>query len=310
MDMRMFISLCASAVVFATPILYACIGEIFSQRSGIMNLGLEGIMLMGAVTGYITGIKTGSLTLSVLVALAVGAALGLIYAFLTVTLQANQVVSGLAMMTFGTGLSGFIGKSVSSLASTTKFTKFDIPLLSKIPILGDIFFKQDILIYALYILVVVSIIFIYKTRPGLKLRALGENPGSLDAGGVNIFTLRYAYVIFGCALVSLGGAYLTLAYTPFWTDGMTAGKGWIAAALVIFASWNPAIAAIGALLFGGIGVLGNFLQLQYPNIPTSFVGMLPYLCTIIVLIFSTGSFRKKHNNTPAALCIPYDRESR
>ena len=306
----LIIAVLSSAIISATPILSACIGEIFSQRAGVMNLGLEGIMLMGAVTGYLTCVGTKSLALSVLVALIVGAAFGFIYALLTVTLQANQVVSGLAMMTFGTGLSGFIGKAVAHAASSVKFNKIEIPGLSKIPFIGDIFFKHDLLVYILFLLVPITWFYIYKTRAGLKLRALGENPGALDADGVNVYRLRYIYIMLGCALVALGGAYLTLAYTPFWTEGMTAGKGWIASALVIFASWNPLMAALGALLFGGINVIGNYVQLYYPEIPTHFIAMLPYVCTIVVLIFSTGNFRKKHSSSPAALTIPYDRESR
>ncbi len=306
----MTITILASIIIGAAPILYACIGEIFSQRAGIMNLGLEGIMLIGAVVGYYTGYKTGSMVVAVLVVLLVGAVVGIAYAFLTVTLKANQVVTGLALVTFGTGMSGFVGKSVVSVASRYHIHTMAIPLLSKIPIIGPVLFDQDPLVYILYFLAPLATVFMMKTKPGMVLRALGENPGALDADGYNVVRLRYIYVTFGCILSAVGGAYLTLVSTPFWNDEMTSGKGWIAAALVIFSMWNPMIAIGGALLFSGVNVLTNYIPLFLPDIPTYFLKMLPYICTVIVLILSTGSFRGKHTAQPAMLGIPYDREER
>lgn len=306
----MFISILTSVIVGAAPILFACIGEIFSQRAGIMNLGLEGIMLIGAVVGYYTGYKTGSMLAAILAVVIVGALVGLGYAFLTVTLKANQVVAGLALVTFGTGMSGFVGKSVVSVASQYRLHSIAIPLLSEIPVIGPVFFEQDILVYMLYFLAPLATIFMMKTKPGMVLRSLGENPGALDADGYNVIGLRYAYVVFGCILTAVGGAYITLASTPFWNDEMTSGKGWIASALVIFSMWNPIIAIGGSLLFSGVNVLTNYIPLFLPGIPTYFLKMLPYACTIIVLIISTGSFRNKHTAQPAMLCIPYDREER
>lgn len=304
------VSILSSIIMGMAPLLYASVGEIFSQRAGVLNLGLEGIMLMGAVTGYYVGYKSGSMGLAILAVIAVGIAIGALYAFLTVTLKANQVVCGLAMVTFGTGLSGFVGKSIIGIASKYKLQAIAIPLLSKIPVIGPVFFNQDILVYALYILVPLATVFMMKTKPGVVLRSLGENPAALDADGYNVSGLRYMYVILGCTLTAIGGAYFTLVSTPFWNDEMTSGRGWIAAALVIFSMWNPVVAILGALLFSGISVLTNYIPLFLPNVPTYFLSMLPYVCTIVVLIFSTGSFRKKHTSSPAALGVPFDREER
>ncbi|MEG1547696.1 MAG: ABC transporter permease [Clostridia bacterium] len=308
--MNMLISIISAAITSSGAIMYASIGEVISERSGVINLGLEGIMLMGAVTGYIAVVKTGSLLLGVLAALGVGALLGLFYALVTITLRANQIVCGLAMVILGTGMSGFIGKDYAGIVSGISFSKIPLPLLSKIPVLGPALFNQDILIYCLYILVPLAMVFLYKTRPGLKLRALGENPAALDVAGINVFLLRYVYVIIGSAIVSLGGAYVTLAYTPSWYDQITAGAGWIAAALVIFSSWNPIYAFLGAILFGSVSAIGLRLQLIGVNIPSFFISMLPYICTVVVLIISTGSFRAKRPSAPAVLGKFYDREER
>lgn len=303
-------SICAAAIVYAVSILYAAIGETFSQRAGIMNLGVEGIMLMGAVSGFLTVYSTNNLVLALLAVILVGALLGLVFAFLTITLRADQTVCGMAFLIFGSGLSGFIGKNVTGIASAVKFEKIDIPLLSKIPVIGDIFFKQDLLVYLIYLIVPLSIFYIYRTRPGMILRALGENPAAVDAAGINVFALRYAYVIFGCAMTAISGACISLSYTNFWNEGMTGGKGWIAFSLVAFSGWNPAGAALGALLFGAISILGINMQIYLPGIPSQFYGMLPYVATVVALILTTGNFRRKHTEEPAALCQKYDREDR
>jgi simple sugar transport system permease protein len=304
------ISICTASIVYACSILYAAIGEIFSERAGVMNLGVEGIMLMGAVSGFMTVFYTKNLVLAILVVIIVGVLLGLAYAFLTVTLHADQTVCGMAFLIFGSGLSGFIGKNLTGIASAVKFQKISIPLLSQIPVIGDIFFKQDILLYCMYLIIPASMIYIYKTRPGMILRSLGENPAALDTTGINIFALRYAYVMFGCAMMAISGSIISLSYTNFWNEGMTGGKGWIAFSLVAFSGWNPAKAALGALIFGGISIIGMNMQIYLPGIPSQFYGMLPYGATIVALIITTGSFRKKHTEEPAALCQPYDRENR
>lgn len=308
--MIFIISICTASIVYAVSILYAAIGEIFSERAGVMNLGTEGIMLMGAVSGFMTALYTKNIILALLVVIIVGSALGIVYAFLTVTLQADQTVCGMAFLTFGSGLSGFIGKNVTGIASEVKFEKISIPFLSEIPVLGDILFKQDILVYSMYFIIPLSMFYIFKTRPGMKLRALGENPAALDATGTNVFALRYAYVIFGCAMVAVSGACISLSYTNFWNEGMTGGKGWIAFSLVAFSRWNPAKAALGAILFGAISIVGINLQIYLPGVPSQFYSMLPYIATIIALIITTGNFRKTHTEEPEALCQPYDRENR
>lgn len=308
--MTLLVQILAATLSTCPPILYASLGEIFSERAGILNLGLEGIMLVGAVAGFIAGLNSESLTVAILVAMAAGAAVGLVYAFLTVTLQSNQTVAGLALVTVGGGLSGVLGRDVSGVAATVSFSNIAIPGLSQIPFIGPILFNQNAMVYALYFLVPLAHIYIFKTRPGLKLRALGENPSALDAAGSRVYVMRYLYIILGCSITALGGAYITLAYTPTWMIGITAGKGWIAAALVIFASWKPFNAALGALLFGGIEVLGTRMQTIGIPISSYFINMLPYLLTVIVLILSTGNFRKTKSPVPAALGQAYDRESR
>ena len=308
--MTLLISLLSGALVYAVSVMYAGIGETFSERAGVMNLGVEGVMLMGAVSGYITAVHTQNLPLSFLVVLLTGAVLGLLFAFLTVTLQSDQTVCGMAMLIFGTGLSGFLGKDVAGVAANLKFEIIKIPGLSRIPILGKVLFEQNLLVYAMYIIVPLSVFYIYRTRYGLKLRALGENPAVLDAAGDNVFAMRYGYVVFGSMMMAVSGACVSLANTNFWASGMTAGKGWIAFALVAFSSWNPLMLTCGALLFGFISCLGSNLQIYLPQIPTEVFSMLPYIATIVVFILSTGNFRKKHTAEPASLMKPYDRESR
>lgn len=303
-------SILFSALRVAAPMAYATVGEIFTERSGVRNLGLEGVMLMGGVIGFSTAIHTKSLFLAVLAVLGIGILIGLFYAVLTVTFQANQTVCGLALVTFGGGLSGFIGKTLTEFYNVPFFGPLPIPGLSEIPLLGAAFFRHDPMIYFLYLLVPVAYIYIYKTRPGMMLCALGENPSALDVMGKNIFLMRYLYTIFGCMIVGLGGAYITLAYTPIWQEGMMAGKGWISVALVIFSAWNPVRAILGALLFAGIEVLGFRLQSYGVGVPYFFLNMLPYICTIVVLVVSTGSFQTKRASAPAALGKYYEREAR
>jgi ABC-type uncharacterized transport system permease subunit len=305
--MSELISILSSTIASSAGVAFAAVGEVINERAGVLNLGLEGIMLMGASTAYVTLCVSGNLFYASLVALGVGAALGLIYAFLTVTLRANQTVCGLAMVIFGSGMAALLGEDYAGVGTNLYFTKVAIPGLSQIPIIGPVLFNHTLPIYFLFGLVVVITVYLYKTRPGLKLQALGENPGALDAVGNNVFLSRYIYLMVGCSIVAYGGAYITLAYTPSWYEGITSGQGWIAAALVKFASWNPTIAALGALLFGGISVLGLRLQAMDVNVSTFFISMLPYFCTAFVLIFTSG---KKRSAAPASLTINYDREAR
>ena len=239
MNETLLISILAASITAGTPILFAALGELISERAGVTNLGVDGMMLVGACAGFIAAQQTGSLLSGVGMALLAGSLMALIHAFLTVTLRANQVVSGLALTLFGTGLSGYLGLDYVGQQATVVFSKLAVPGLSEIPVLGPVLFRQDLLVYCSYILVAAVAFYLYRTRAGLFMRALGENPAAVDAVGVNVFGLRYLYVIMGGALAGLGGAYLSLAYAPCWLENMTAGRGWIAVALVIFALWDP-----------------------------------------------------------------------
>ncbi|RYD02027.1 hypothetical protein N752_26610 [Desulforamulus aquiferis] len=241
----------ATAITAGTPILFAALGEILTERSGILNLGVEGMMLVGAVSGFAFAISFGNPWIGVLGAMLAGGLMALIHAFLTVTMQANQVVTGLALTLFGTGLSGFLGKPFIGIPLENSFKPVSLGILGDIPYLGPIFFQQDPLVYLSYILVPVLWLLIYKTRAGLNLRAVGENPASADSLGVSVYRVRYIYVVMGGMLAGLGGAYLSIAYAPTWLEHMTAGRGWIAVALVIFATWNPVRLCLVAIFSGG-----------------------------------------------------------
>ena len=317
MDIALIVSILAVAIQAGTSLVYASVGEIFTERSGILNLGVEGIMIMGAVTAFAAGYHTGSLAIALAVAVLVGGALALIHAFLTVSLRADQVVSGLALTIFGTGLASFLGQRLGPNGGPLvgligpRFRPTPIPVLSDIPIIGNALFNQDVLVYAMYILVPVAAFYIFRTRPGLHLRAVGENPGTADALGIGVYRSRYLYTVFGGMLIALGGAHLSLAYTPGWTEGLTGGRGWIAIALVIFALWNPYRALLGALLFGGVNAIQFRLQAAGTTIPAPFLNMLPYIFTIFVLtIVTIYESVSKRIGAPAALGLPYVRGER
>lgn len=303
----------AAAVVAGTPLLFATVGEILTEKVGNLNLGVEGMMLMGAVIGFAVGLSSGNPILAMLAALMAGAAGALIYAVLTISLRANQVVAGLTLTIFGTGFSGFVGqKLVGEIAPDSVkafFHPWPIPGLSKIPLLGTAFFNHDVFVYLGYLVVILAGIYLYKTRWGLNLRAVGENPGAADAASVHVGLYKYIHVLLGGALCGLGGAYLSLVYVPAWQDNVTAGRGWIAVALVIFASWNPYKSVIGSYLFGGLDIIG--FRIQGTNFPISqyFIDMLPYAATIIILLMI--SMRKsKENAPPKGLGNSYFREER
>jgi len=315
--MDLMTSILSIAIVAGVSLVYATIGEIFTERAGILNLGVEGMMIMGAVTAFAAALHSGSAWVGVLMALLVGGGMASIHAFLTISLRADQVVSGLALTLFGTGLSSFLGQRLGPDGTPLvgligpRFRSVSVPVLSDVPVIGPIFFNQDLLVYVMYLFVPLSWYFLYKTRPGLHLRAIGESPQTADALGVNVFKLRYYYTIFGGMMAGLGGAHLSLAYTPGWTEHLTGGRGWIAIALVIFATWNPARAVVGALLFGGVNAIQFRLQATGTTIPSSLLNMLPYILTVAVLVAITWfeSFRKRVG-PPAALGLPYMREER
>lgn len=303
----------SATIAMGTVLLLACIGEILTEKSGILNLGLEGMMIMGAVFAFIVVQNTGNLTLAVMASIAAGAFMGLIHAFITVTLKASQVVSGLSLTILGVGLANFLGESYVGAVRVASMGPLPIPGLCEIPIIGEALFNQPILVYVSYIVVPIAWILIYRTRAGLKLRAVGENPSAADSLGINVFATRYIYTLIGGALTGLAGAYLSLSFNNGWMDTITGGQGWIAVALVIFATWNPLKGMLGSYLFGFILILGLRLQAFGIEIPTFFFSMLPYIFTIVVLIFATGNFRKSSKvklYEPGALGTPYDREAR
>jgi len=310
MSFDLIVAILAAAITTGTPILYVAIGEIIAERSGVQNLGLEGMMLVGAVTGYMVGFTTESLLLGILMAAVGGAVLALIHCYVTITLKANQVVSGLALTIFGTGLSGYLGKPYVGIPSPVQFKPIAIPLLADIPVLGRVFFNHNLLVYFSYLLVFLLWFYVFRTNMGLNLRATGENPGAADSLGVNVFRLRYLYTMFGGMLAGVGGAYLSLASAPSWVENMSGGRGWIAIALVIFAVWNPARAVLGAYLFGGVEALGYRLQAIGVSVSPFILNMMPYLLTILVLILVTISSAHKHIGEPEALGKAYDREER
>lgn len=302
-----------AAVISGTPLLFATLGELITEKAGNLNLGVEGMMLMGAVMGFSVGLWSGNPILAIAGAIGAGAFGALIYAILCVTLRANQVVTGLALTIFGGGFASFVGKNlvgkVTPEAIKTFFHPIDIPILSNIPFLGEILFKHDVFVYFGYFSIIVASIYLYKTRMGLNLRAVSENAGAADASGINVNLYKYVHIVIGGALCGLGGAYLSLVTIPVWQDGVTGGRGWIAVALVIFASWNPTKAMLGAFLFGGLDILGFRLQSQGIPVSQYLIDMLPYIATVVVLILSTKN-NKKEDRPPGDLGVPYYREER
>ncbi len=303
----------AAAIVAGTPLLFATLGEILIERAGNLNLGVEGMMLMGAVMGFWVGLKTGNVAAALLGAMAAGAFAGLIFAFLTISLRANQVVTGLALATFGSGFSTLVGNTLvgqtAPEAIKSFFKPYSIPILGDIPVIGPIFFRQDAFVYLGFILAVVIGVYLYKTSKGLNLRSIGENPSCADAASINITLYKYVHILIGGALCGLGGAYLSLVYIPSWQENVVAGRGWIAIALVIFAAWNPYKAILGAVLFGGLDIIGFRLQGAGIHVSQYLVDMLPYLVTIAILVMVSMK-KSKRNAPPKNLGTPYFREER
>ncbi len=314
MNDLLIVSILAAAIRSGTPVLFATMGEIFTEKSGNLNLGLEGMILTGAVTGFAVTYHTESLLLGILAGVLAGGILSLIHAFLTVTLRANQVVSGLALTIFGTGLSGLFGKSLVGRDITNYIKPFEVNALHNIPVIGainKIFLEQDILVYFSYLLIPAAWYYIYRTRAGLELRSVGENPRTADSLGIKVSLIRYFYIFVGGMFCGLAGVYLSLAYTPLWVEGMSGGRGWIAIALVIFATWNPFKAALGAYLFGGVEALQLRIQAAgLASIPVPLLKMLPYIFTILVLLIASRGTAKKRIGAPAALGLSYVREER
>ena len=304
----------AAAVVAGTPLLFATLGELLTEKVGNLNLGVEGMMLMGSVIGFMAGLSTGNPILAMVAAAIAGAFGALIYAFLTISLRANQVVCGLTLTIFGTGFSSMLGTKLIGEVTPDRIKAFfvpkPVPLLSNIPFIGDIFFKQDVFVYFGYVMTAFLFVYLYKTAKGLNTMAVGENPAAADAASINVNAYKYVNTLIGGALCGLGGAYLSLVYVPAWQENVTAGRGWIAVALVIFATWRPHRALIGAYLFGGLDILGFRLQ-GLPNFAVSqyLIDLLPYVVTIIILVIVSMKKSSK-NSPPAGLSNPYFREER
>lgn len=296
----------AAAVRAGTPVLFATLGEIFAERAGILNLGVEGMMLTGALAGFMTTVRTGNPWLGAVAGAAAGGLLSLIHAFLCITLRANQVASGLALTIFGTGLSASLGRAFIGIPAPG-FHATPLAGLSQLPFLGPVFFQQDPLVYLSYFVVPVAWFILYRTRWGLHIRAVGEHPEAADAMGVDVARVRYLSVAVGGVLAGLGGTFLSTAYTGMWIENMTAGRGWIAVALVIFATWDPLRAVLGAYLFGGVNALQLHLQAVGTRLPVYLLLMAPYVFTIIVLTLATQETARKRMGAPVALSVPYRR---
>lgn len=292
-----------------TPILFATLGAIINERAGIINLGIEGLMLIGALSGFAATFMTGSLLLGVLAAFAVAFIAGSIHALICVQLRGNQIVSGLALTMFGIGITALFGRGVVG-QTIDGFERHAVPLLSQLPLVGKAFFNQDWLIYFSFLLVCMIWFFFYHTRWGLNLRTVGENPAAADACGIPVNLYRFLAVACGSGFVGIGGAYLSLAYTPMWIENMTAGRGWIAVALVIFASWSSFRALFGAYLFGGVTAMQLRFQAMGTTVSAHILQMLPYIFTIAVLVISTLRLQKGASQQPENLGLPYDREDR
>ncbi len=287
-----------------TPLVFAALGELVTEKSGVLNLGVEGMMLVGAVVSFIVAATTKSPWLGVLAGMAAGAMLSLIFAVVTLTLQANQVASGLALSLFGVGLSAFIGLDYVSVV-IEPIKPLTIPMLSDIPVLGALLFGHNPLVYFSLALFGAIQWFLFRTRAGLVVRAVGESPQSAHAIGYPVVRIRYLAVMFGGACAGVGGAYLALAYNPSWTEGMTAGRGWIALALVVFATWKPWRVLAGAYLFGGVTLAQFQAQGLGIDIPAQYLSMLPYVATIVVLAIISRDAVTIRLNAPASLGRPF-----
>lgn len=307
MDTNTFILILVATVAAAVPLIFAALGELVVEKSGVLNLGVEGMMIVGALFAFIVAAETGQLWLAAIVGALAGAGMALIFGFITLSLMANQVATGLALTIFGVGLSAFIGQGYTSVA-LDGVKALNIPVLSALPVVGKLLFSYNILVYLALAAFIAVAWFLYKTRAGLILRAVGESPSSAHALGYQVIRIRYLAVLFGGAMAGLGGAYLSLAYTPLWAEGMTAGRGWIALALVVFATWRPGRVLIGALLFGGVTIAQFHVQGLGVEIPSQFLSMLPYLATIIVLVLISRDAGVIRLNAPASLGQPWHNE--
>lgn len=299
----LLIPLLAAAVQSGTPVLYATLGEIFTERSGVLNLGVEGIMMVGALAAFLGARLTGDPSLGLICGGLAGAALAAVHGLVCIGFSGNQVVSGLALTILGTGLANYLGAPMVG-REAPGFSPLPLPLLGDLPFFGPVFFRHDAMVYLSYFIPPLMLAFFRYTRWGMALKAVGEHPAAADAAGLNVAGFRWAGILVGGFLAGVGGSYLSLAYTHLWTTGLTAGRGWIAVALVIFAFWSPGRAVAGAYLFGGVMAFQFRLQAGGTHIPSSLLLMLPYALTVIVLVLA--SWRGRGDQAPGFLGVNPD----
>ena len=297
---NILVSTALTIITAATPLAFAALGELIVEKSGVLNLGVEGMMVVGAVMAFVTGVTTGSATLAILVGALSGAMVAGLFGFLVLILLSNQVATGLALTIFGLGLSALVGHGFVGMPFAGIPT-LHIPILTDIPVIGPILFGQDAMVYMSVAATIGISWFLKRTRAGLVLRAVGENHNAAHAIGYSVIQVRFLAILFGGGMAGLGGAYLSLVYTPLWVENMTAGRGWIAIALVVFAAWRPRRAFFGAYLFGGITIIQLHIQGIGWAIPSQLLSMLPYLVTIIVLVVISRNTMRYKVSAPASL---------
>lgn len=293
--------LLSSSVIAAVPLMYAGLGELVAEKSGVMNLGLEGMMLMGAVSGYAVAAISGHPWLGIAVAIVVGVIMSLLFGILAISLRANQVAAGLALTIFGTGLSAFLGRPYTSATLSATIAPWPIPGLSQLPVVGPALFSLTPLAYLAFLIFPLLGWFLYRSKAGLKLRAVGESPEVAHALGFPVTRIRYAAVLFGGGMAGLGGAYYSVVYLRLWQEQITAGRGWIALALVVFATWRPGRLMVGALLFGAVTAWQFYAQAINVPVPTQFLASLPYIATVVVLVVISRNKQTIRLNAPASL---------
>ena len=319
MNSNILVIIIASAIFYGTPLFFAALGGIFTERSGVLNLGVEGTMLLGGVSGawasqHVGGSAWFTILMAIIIGMIAGGFTSALLAFLCVTLKTNQTVAGLAITIFaGTvGLSSYFANiwGVSKNPVPRQIRRLDVFGLADTPIVGPIIFNQTILTYVSWVLVVLATVYLFRTRIGLQLRAVGESPQTADAMGINVVKYRYVHTLLGGALAGIGGVFYSLAIVPTWVDGMTKGAGWIAIALVIFGFWRPSLTLLGAYLFGALQSLGSTLKARGVNISGDILDALPFVMTIVVLVLVSSRFAHRKLGAPAALGVPYEREER
>ena len=319
MNSNLLIIIISSAIFYGTPLFFAARGGIFTERSGVLNLGVEGTMLLGGVSGawasqHVGGSAWFTVLMSIVIGMIAGGITSALLAFLCVTLKTNQTVAGLAITIFAgaVGLSSYFANiwGVAENPVPRQIRRLDVFGLADTPIVGPIIFNQTILTYVSWVLAVLSTVYLFRTRIGLQLRAVGESPQTADAMGISVVKYRYVHTILGGALAGIGGVFYSLAIVPTWVDGMTKGAGWIAIALVIFGFWRPSLTLLGAYLFGALQSLGSTLKARGVNISGDILDALPFVMTIVVLVLVSSRFAHRKLGAPAALGVPYEREER